>query len=91
MGRDGWPQYWEVLQAEGWHMQRGGPGAPGFESSAACLNSKSSFVSWSLRGFIVFEEILIEAVILLWTVRSRAKAFLLVSDTSLAHSILSHL
>lgn len=62
-------------------MQRGGPGAPGFEFSAVSLNSKSSFVSWHLRGFIAFEEILIEVVIPLGTVRSRAKAFLLVSGT----------
>lgn len=81
MGRDGWPQYWEVLQAEGRHMQRGSPGALGFGSSDVSLNSKLSFFSCCLRGFIAFEEIVIDAVIALGTLRSRTKAFLLMSGT----------
>lgn len=76
-----------MLQAEGQHMQRGGPG---FEFSAVSLNSKWSLVSWRLRGFIAFEETLVEVVIPLGTLRSRAKAFLLVSAPNLTHSILSH-
>lgn len=46
-----------------------------------CLNSKWSFDSCHLRGFIAFEEIFIDVTIPLGTSRSRAKAFLLVLGT----------